>query len=156
MTKMGVADAPPAAAKGWMELPILSRFAGSPYEANAFVERAYNSAKEVEGLMAVWNKQADQMTTDEQAKWWQKHGDVIMHLTRTVDARTGLTGAGEIRKAMTGLGEISKAMKEVQASRVLSPDVKATRLRELARQRNVQAEETFRTLLPAEIRKKHY
>jgi hypothetical protein len=156
MTKLGVADAPPAAAKGWMELPILSRFAGSPYEANAFVERAYNSAKEVEGLMTVWNKQADQMTTDEQAKWWQKHGDIIMQLTRTVDARTGLTGAGEIRKAMTGLGEISKAMKEIQASRVLSPDVKATRLRELARQRNVQAEETFRTLLPAEIRKKHY
>jgi hypothetical protein len=156
MTKMGVADAPPAAAKGWMELPILSRFAGSPYEANAFVDRAYNSAKEVEGLMTVWHKQADQMTTNEQAKWWQKHGDIIMQLTRTVDARTGLTGAGEIRKAMTGLGEISKAMKEVQASRVMTPDVKATRLRELARQRNVQAEETFRTLLPAEIRKKHY
>lgn len=155
MAKLGVADAPPAAAKGWMELPILNRFAGSPYEANAFVERAYNSAKEVEGLMSVWNKQADQMTTDEQAKWWQKHGDIVMQLTRTVDARTGLTGAGEIRKAMTSLGEISRAMKEVQASREMTPEVKATRLRELARQRNLQAEQAFQ-LVPTEVRKKHY
>jgi hypothetical protein len=156
MTKLGVADAPPAAAKGWMEWPILNRFAGSPYEANAFVDRAYNSAKEMEGLMTVWNKQADQMTTAEQAKWWQKNGDLVMQFSRTVDASTGLTGAGQVRKAMTHLGEISKAMKEVQASREMTPDVKATRLRELAKQRNAMAEDTFKTLMPAEIRKKHY
>lgn len=156
MTKLGIADAPPAAAKSWMELPILNRFAGSPYEANAFVDRAYNSAKEMEGLLSVWNKQADQMTTEEQQKWWNKNGDLVMHFTRTVNERTGMTGAGEVRKAMTTLGEISKAMKEVQASRQLTPDVKATRLRELARQRNLVAEETFRTLMPADIRKRHY
>jgi hypothetical protein len=61
-----------------------------------------------------------------------------------------------VRKAMTHLGEISKAMKEVQASREMTPDVKATRLRELAKQRNAMAEDTFKTLMPAEIRKKHY
>jgi hypothetical protein len=156
MAKMALTDVPMPATKGIMELPILNRFAGSPYSANAFVERFYKASQDMEGKLAVLNKQTDQMSTTDQQKWWQKNQTEVSHYLRTVDYQTNRTGAGDIRKAQARLGEITGAMKDIQASRVLKPEVKRDQLIELTRQRNELAEEGFKSLFPAEVKKRHY
>jgi hypothetical protein len=156
MAKLGAADVPPAPQRDIMERWVLNRFAGSPYEANAFVERFYKASQDMEGIMTVWNKQADQMSTGDHARWWKQHGPEILHYQRTVDAQTGRTGAGDVRKAQAAMGELTKAMKDAQASREMTPEMKRQTLMELARQRNQRAEEAFKTLFPPEVRKKHY
>jgi hypothetical protein len=156
MAKVALTDVPPPPRKGVMELPILNRFAGSPYASNAFVGRFYEAAKDMEGKLAVMNKQAEQMTSAEQKRWFDKNREEIGHYLRTVDFQTGRTGAGDIRKAQAELSEINAAMKEVQASRTLNPEVKRERMTELARQRNELAEGAYKTLFPAEVRKRHY
>lgn len=156
MAKLGVADVPPAPARGVMELPILNKFSGSPYAANAWLPRFYDAAHEMEGLLRVWNKQSQQMTTSEQAKWWKQHGNEVLHYQRTVDPQTGRTGAGDVRQAMERVSELGKAMKEVQQSRVLSPEAKRQRLIELSNQRNKIAEESYKTVFPKTVREKHY
>jgi len=156
MAKLGVADVPPAPARGVMELPILNKFSGSPYAANAWLPRFYDAAHEMEGLLRVWNKQSQQMTTSEQAKWWKQHGNEVLHYQRTVDPQTGRTGAGDVRQAMERVSELGKAMKEVQQSRVLSPEAKRQRLIELSNQRNKIAEESYKAVFPKAVREKHY
>jgi hypothetical protein len=156
MAKLALTDVPPPPRKGMMELPILNRFAGSPYASNAFVGRFYEAAKDMEGKLAVMNKQAEQMTSAEQKRWFDKNREEIGHYLRTVDFQTGRTGAGDIRKAQAALSEINGAMKEIQASRTLKPEVKRERMTELARQRNELAEGAYKTLFPAEVRKRHY
>ena len=156
MAKMALTDVPMPATKGMMELPILNRFAGSPYMANAFVERFYKASQDMEGKLAVLNKQTDQMSTTEQQKWWQQNQPEVSHYLRTVDHQTNRTGAGDIRKAQARLGEITGAMKDIQASRVLAPEVKRDQLIELTRQRNELAEDGFKSLFPAEVKKRHY
>lgn len=156
MAKLGVADVPPAPARGVMELPILNKFSGSPYAANAWLPRFYDAAHEMEGLLRVWNKQSQQMTTAEQAKWWKQHGNEVLHYQRTVDPQTGRTGAGDVRQAMERVSELGKAMKEVQQSRVLSPEAKRQRLIELSNQRNKIAEESYKAVFPKAVRERHY
>jgi len=156
MAKLGAADVPPPPTKDLMELPILNRFSGSPYASNAFVDRFYKAARDMEGKMAVFSKQTDQMTDAEQKRWWEKHGKELMHYQRTVDYRTGRTGAGDVRKVMTTMGEINKAMKEVQSSRLLEPDEKRARMMRLSVMRNEVAEQGFRNLFPETVRRKHY
>jgi hypothetical protein len=154
--QLGAADVPPPPTKDLMELPILNRFSGSPYASNAFVDRFYKAARDMEGKMAVFSKQTDQMTDAEQKRWWEKHGKELMHYQRTVDYRTGRTGAGDVRKVMTTMGEINKAMKEVQSSRLLEPDEKRARMMRLSVMRNEVAEQGFRNLFPETVRRKHY
>jgi hypothetical protein len=156
MAKMALTDVPMPATKGMMELPILNRFAGSPYAANAFVERFYKSSQDMEGKLAVLNKQTDQMSTTEQQKWWKQNQPELSHYLRTVDYQTNRTGAGDIRKVQARLGEITGAMKDIQASRVMTADVKRDKMIELTRQRNELAEKGFKELFPAEVRKRHY
>ena len=107
-------------------------------------------------VLRVWNKQSDQMTSGEHAKWWEKYGPEVLEYSRTVDARTGRTGAGDVRKALKSLSEINGAMKEVQLSRGLSPEEKRSRLMELAKQRNVAAEWAYKNLFPAQVQRKHF
>lgn len=156
MAKMALTDVPMPATKGVMELPILNRFAGSPYAANAFVERFYKASGDMEGKLAVLNKQTDQMSTTEQQKWWQGNKAELSHYLRTVDYQTNRTGAGDIRKVQARLGEMTGAMKDIQASRVLTSDAKRDKMIELTRQRNELAEKGFKELFPAEVRKRHY
>lgn len=156
MAKLGVADVAPAPARSLMELPILNKFSGSPYAANAWMPRFYDAAHEMEGLMRVWNKQSQQMTSKEQADWWKQHGNEILHYQRTVDPQTGRTGAGDVRQAMERLTELGKAMKEVQSSRALSPETKRQRLIELSNQRNKIAEESYKTVFPKAARERNY
>ncbi len=156
MAKLGVADVPPAPAMSLMERPILNKFSGSPYAANAWLPRFYDAAHEMEGLLRVWNKQSQQMTTAEQSKWWKKHGSEVLFYQRTVDPQTGRTGAGDVRQAMERVTEIGKAMKEVQASRVIAPEIKRQRLIELSNQRNKIAEESYKAVFPKAVREKHY
>jgi hypothetical protein len=156
MAQLGAADVPPAPTKDLMELPILNRFSGSPYAANAFVDRFYKATRDMEGKMAVFNKQTDQMTTDDQKRWWEANGKELMHYQRTVDHTTGRTGAGDVRKVMEAMSEMNKAMKEVQASRVMNSDEKRQRLMRLALMRNEVAEQGFKTLFPEPVRKRHY
>lgn len=155
MAKLRLTQAPPPPEKDLMELPILNRFAGSPYEANAYMERFYAAVKDMEGKLQVFNKQADEMTTKEQKAWWEANGREIMFYERTVNGN-GLTGAGQVRKAMKTLSEITGAMKEVHGSRDLDPAVKRERLMILSKQRNVTAEEAFKTLFPEETRRRSY
>lgn len=156
MAKLGLADVPPAPAMGVMEMPILNKFSGSPYAANAWLPRFYDAAHEMEGMLRVWNKQSQQMTTKEQADWWKKHGNELLFYQRTVDPQTGRTGAGDVRQAMERVSEIGKAMKEVQASRVLSPAIKRQRLIELSNQRNRIAEEGYKAVFPKAVRERNY
>jgi hypothetical protein len=156
MAKLGAAEVPPAPTKDLMEFPILNRFSGSPYAANAFVDRFYKAARDMEGKMAVFNKQTDQMTSDDQKRWWAANGKELMHYQRTVNYETGRTGAGDVRQVMEVMGEMNKAMKEVQASRVISPDEKRQRLMRLSLMRNEAAERGFKTLFPEPVRKRHY
>jgi hypothetical protein len=156
MAKIGAAEVPPAPTKDLMELPIFNRFSGSPYGANAFVDRFYKAARDMEGKMAVFNRQTDQMTSADQQRWWKANGRELLHYQRTVNYQTGLTGAGEVRKMMEGMSEINRAMKEVQGSRVMSPDAKRQRLMTLGRMRNEVAERGFKTLFPEQVRKRHY
>lgn len=156
MAKLGAADVPPAPAKDIMEAPILNRFSGSPYAANAFVERFYKATQEMEGKLAVWNKQAEQMTEPAQKQFWDKNGDELRHFLRTVNYETGLTGAGQVRKAMEAMSDMNKAMKETQQSRVLSPEEKRSRMMRLSTMRNEVAENAFKQLFPEPVRKRHY
>jgi hypothetical protein len=156
LEKLGIADVPPPPRKDLMELPILNRFAATPYAANAWVDRFYKASGDMEGLLRVWRKQADQMTSREQAKWWEEYGPEVMEYSRTVDASTGRTGAGDVRKALKALSEINAAMKEVQQSRVLSPEDKRSSLMELAKQRNMAAEQAYKTLFPQEVQRRHF
>lgn len=156
MAKLGAADVPPAPAKDLMEAPILNRFSGSPYAANAFVDRFYKATQEMEGKLAVWNKQAEQMTEPAQKAWWEKNGAELQHFLRTVNYDTGLTGAGQVRKAMEAMSDMNKAMKEVQASRVMSPEEKRQRMMRLSLMRNEVAENAFKQLFPEPVRKRHY
>ena len=156
MAKLGVADVAPAPARSLMELPILNKFSGSPYAANAWMPRFYDAAHEMEGLMRVWNKQSQQMTSKEQADWWKQHGSEILHYQRTVDPQTGRTGAGDVRQAMERLTELGKAMKEVQSSRTLSPETKRQRLIDLSNQRNKIAEESYKAVFPKAARERNY
>jgi len=156
MAQLGAADVPPAPTKDLMELPILNRFSGSPYAANAFVDRFYKATRDMEGKMAVFNKQTDQMTTEDQKRWWEANGKELMHYQRTVDHTTGRTGAGDVRKVMEAMSEMNRAMKEVQASRRMNPEEKRQRLMRLARMRNEVAEQGFKTLFPEPVRKRHY
>lgn len=156
MAKLGLADVPPPPRKGWMELPVLNRFSGSPYQANAFVTRFYNVVNEMEGKLAVFNKQAPQMTTAEQQKWWQANKEEMGWYLRVVNGATGLTGAGEVRKARAALSEINGAMKNIQASREMTGGDKRARLLELARQRNEMAERAFKALFPVDVQRRHY
>lgn len=156
MAKMALTDVPMPATKGMMELPILNRFAGSPYAANAFVERFYKASKDMEGKLAVLNKQTDQMSTTEQQRWWKQNQAELSHYLRTVDYQTNRTGAGDIRKVQARLGEITGAMKDIQASRIMTADEKRDKMIELTRQRNELAEKGFKELFPAEVRKRHY
>jgi len=156
MQKLGVTDVPPPPRKDLMEWPILNRFAGSPYAANVWLDRFYKASSDMEGILRVWNKQADQMTSAEHKRWWEKHGPEVMEYSRTVDVKTGRTGAGDVRKAQRTLSELNGAMKEVQQSRVLDPDVKRARLMELAKQRNLAAEWAFKNLFPEPVKRKHF
>jgi len=156
MAKLGVADVPPAPAMGVMEMPILNKFSGSPYAANAWLPRFYDAAHEMEGTLRVWSKQSQQMTTAEQAAWWKKHGNDVLFYQRTVDPQTGRTGAGDVRQAMERVTELGKAMKEVQASRALSPAIKRQRLIELSNQRNKIAEEGYKAVFPKAVRERNY
>lgn len=156
LAKLGAADVPPAPAKDIMEAPILNRFSGSPYAANVFVDRFYKATQEMEGKLAVWNKQTEQMTEPAQKQWWDKNGKELQHYLRTVNYDTGLTGAGQIRKAMAAMSDMNKAMKDAQASRVLSPEEKRQRMMRLSLMRNEVAENAFKQLFPEPVRKRHY
>lgn len=156
MAKMALADIPPPPREGMMELPILNRFAGSPYAANVFVSRFYEASKDMEGKLAVLNKQAEQMTSEEQQRWFAANRDELGHYLRTVDSSTGRTGAGDIRKAQASLSEINAAMKEIQASRVMKPELKRERMMELARIRNQAAEGAYKGLFPESVKRRHW
>jgi len=156
MAKLALTDVPPPPRKGMMELPILNRFAGSPYQANAFVSRFYEASKDMEGKLSVLNKQSENLTTDEQKKWFAANRDELGHYLRTVNGQTGRTGAGEVRAAQATLSELNAAMKTVQASRVLSPDVKRARMMELTQTRNKVAESGFKALFPEQVRIRHW
>ncbi len=156
MAKLGISDVAPKPAKDAAEMPVLSRFAGSPYEASAFVTRFYNAAADMEGKMSVFNKQTDQMTSSEQQRWWQKNGSEIEYYNRTIDYSTGRTGAGDVRKAQQALSEINGAMKSIQAAHQIDPAEKRQRLMQLARQRDVIAENAFKNLFPQSVVQKHY
>jgi hypothetical protein len=156
MTKLGLAEVPPAPEKSLMELPVLNRFTGSPYAANAFVERFYKAADEMEGLLGTFNKQTDQMTSANQKKWWEKHGPDVQFFQRTTNYQTRGTAAGDVRKAQRALSEIGKAMKDIQADKNMAPGVKRERMIELSKQRNATAEKAFRELFPEPFRRKHY
>jgi hypothetical protein len=156
MSKLGMVDLPPPAAKGTMEMYVLNRFAGSPYASNAFVERFYNAAKDMEGKLGVFRKESDLMTTDEQAKWWKDNGPEVMSYQRVTDQATKRTAAGDVRKAQAQLAELTKAMKTVIADQKLKPEVKRQRLIDLSDQRNRAAENSFRTLFPEPTRRRHW
>lgn len=156
LAKLGAADVPPAPAKDIMEAPILNRFSGSPYAANVFVDRFYKATQEMEGKLAVWNKQTEQMTEPAQKAWWEKNGKELQHYLRTVNYDTGLTGAGQIRKSMAAMSDMNKAMKDAQASRVLTPEEKRQRMMRLSLMRNEVAENAFKQLFPEPVRKRHY
>lgn len=156
LQKLGAADVPVAPTKDLMEMPVLNRFAGSPYAANAWVERFYKASGDMEGKLQVWNKQTDQMSTADQKRWWESNGPEIQHYERTVDYQTKRTAAGDVRKAMAAMSELTGAMKDVQASRVLSPDQKRARLMDLTQQRNDLAEQGFKALFPEQVRRRHY
>lgn len=156
MAKLSLTDVPPPPRKGLMELPILNRFSGSPYAANAFVGRFYQASSDMEGKLAVFNKQAEQMTSSEQQKWFAANREELGHYLRIVDSQTGRTGAGDIRAAQRTLSELNAAMKDIQASRVLTPEVKRARMIELTTQRNGVAENAYNQLFPTEVRKRHY
>lgn len=156
MAKLALTDVPPSPRKGMMELPILNRFAGSPYQANAFVSRFYEASKDMEGKLSVLNKQSENLTTEEQNKWFTSNRDELGHYLRTVNAQTGRTGAGDVRAAQATLSELNAAMKTVQANRVLDPDVKRARMIELTQTRNKVAEGAFKTLFPEQVRTRHW
>jgi len=156
MAKLALTDVPPPPRKGMMELPILNRFAASPYAANAYVSRFYDASSDMEGKLAVFNKQAEQMTSSEQQKWFAANREELGHYLRIVDSQTGRTGAGDIRAAQRTLSELNAARQDIQASRVLTPEVKRARMIELTTQRNGVAENAYNQLFPAEVRKRHY
>lgn len=156
MAATGLADLPPSPKKGVMEYPILKRFAASPYAANAFVQRFHEASKDMEGKIAVLNKQAEGMTTAEREKWWKKNADELGHYLRIVDYSTNRTGAGDVRKTRERLSEIGTAMKDVQASRGMNAAEKRARLLELSRQRNEIAEMAYKELFPESVRRRHY
>ncbi|NBV88752.1 MAG: hypothetical protein EBR88_04440, partial [Betaproteobacteria bacterium] len=154
MSKLGMAEIPPAPRKDVFELPILNRFAGSPYQANAFVERFYNAASDMEGKLQVHSKQADEMTDASLQRWWKANGAELQHYQHTMS--TGRAVATEVRRTQRTLAEINKAMKEVQADQKMLPDLKRSKLMDLANQRNATAEQGFKTLFPESVRKRHY
>ncbi len=161
MAKLGMADIPPVPRQSITETPLgklagFNRFTGSPYAASAFVSRFYEATHEMEGKLAVFNKQTAQMTSEQQRQWWQANGAELGWYGRITDAKTGRTGAGEIRAAQRTLSEINAAMKDTQASRVLRPDVKRARLIELSHQRNKLAEHAYRNLFPPPVVKRHW
>jgi hypothetical protein len=156
MAKLSLTDVPPPPRKGVMEWPILNRFAGSPYQSNAFVSRFYEASKDMEGKLSVFNKQSENLTADEQKKWFAANRDELGHYLRLVDVQTRRTGAGDVRAAQATLSELNAAMKTMQASKVLSPDVKRARMIELTQTRNKVAENGFKTLFPESVRLRHW
>jgi hypothetical protein len=132
-------------------------FVGSPYAADANVNRFYQAASDMEGKLQNWNERAPflNMQNKDDVAWWKKHSDEIMQYNAIVDAETGLTQAGQIRKLMRHMSDLNRAMKLTRQDSTLTGDQKRANLIELSRTRNATAKAGYQ-LFPAEVRKKHY
>lgn len=155
VTKLMSGARAPGPSKDLFEWQPMRSFAGTPYEANAFVTRFYDASGDMDGLMRTWNGQAALMTTDEQARFWKERGAEVLNYSQVVNGETKLTAAGEIRQVQKRLSELNKAMKYVHADKAMSPDEKRGRVIELSRARNETAEAGFR-LFPEAVRKRYY
>jgi hypothetical protein len=85
MAKLGMTEGATPPAKDKFEWPVLKSFSPSPYEKGIDVTRFYKALNGAQGLVDAWKKQAPQLTTDEQAKWWKENGQRVAFYQQVIE-----------------------------------------------------------------------
>lgn len=150
---IGVLDIPPAPARDLGEYPPLNTFFGTAYPRSQFVDRFYDAAKDMEGLIREARRQGEQLP-HVQEDWWKGNGADVEFFRHETEPETGRTRAGEVRAAQRHLSQLTKAMLEVKRDRTLSAAAKRQKLIELNQQRNAAAEAAFKAHFPPRIQRK--
>lgn len=147
LAKTNLRDMPTPPATMIRELPGIRAFIGSPYAANADLERFYTGLDLAEKRLRAFSYFGKEISTDSEKNWWDKNRNEIVYYDQKAGDRTIMTNLRGVQK---NLSELSKAMVQVQQSRSLSPESKRSTLLELKRQRDTVAAAGFQLLHPAD------
>lgn len=144
LAKTGLVDIPPQPAKGWKEQPGIRAFFQSPYAPAADVERFYNASGRVERMLSTL-RDLETIQDPGAGKYWKDNGKRLVYYL--VNDKANLRQMQETRAA---LSTVRKSMIIVRQSRDMTGEQKATRLRELARQRDQLAKIGLHLLHPTD------
>jgi hypothetical protein len=157
VTKMTEGDRNPGPSSDLFEWQPFKSFVGSPYAADANVNRFYEAASDMEARLKAWREKAPtiDLGNASEAAWWRKHSSTVMHYQQIVNPETKLTQAGQIRQIMQHMSDLNRAMKMTYQDAKLDGPTKRSTLIELSRARNAAAAQGFQ-MFPPEVRKEHY